>query len=531
MTDPTGSEGKANGEQAGSGEAQQPPASPEQSWPAPPTGLMPVVPDAQSGASAVPPPAYPADPGQPQAPAAAGSYPAEPGYDAPRPYQQHVNRSDGGPAFPPAQQQPYPQQPYGAAPAQGQPPYGATGPQQPYTQPTEQYPTAQQPYAPGQAYPAAGAAYATGQQQYATGQQPYATGQQPYAQPGQPGGQPPKKKRSGLLWGLVGGGALLLVLIVAGIITFATMSASHAPQATVGTFLDQLKAGKAEEALKTSNTPVTSADVLLTDKVYSQVKDKITGYSVLRTVTSGDGAVVDVRVTQPSGAFEQQFQLKQDGTDLLFFPKWVMQPLALGQAQVQVGAPTSAKVTIAGVESTPKKSQITLKALPGQYPVSLASSQYYTAPASVAEVAGFAQAPSKPASLAATLTAAGSKAATDAINDYVNSCVASTDPTPAGCPIGLANASDFANYSNVKWTLVAAPQFTVDSKWSTGWAVTTTVQGSVNFSANATDPDGSNPGVVGFDSPEPFDVGGAITDFTSSGAKYTPSLQDLLNNL
>jgi hypothetical protein len=264
--------------------------------------------------------------------------------------------------------------------------------------------------------------------------------------------------------------------------------------------------------------------------VYAKTADRVSGYSVVRETTSGGDAVVEVKVRQKSGSFEQRFRLRQDGTVLLLFPEWVMRPLALGRVDAQVGAPATAEATVAGIPTPIDKGRVSLRALPGAYRVSLVATTYYTGEPDTSTVAGFGGSLSTSAVVNAGLTSAGNKSAMDAIDSYVSACVASSSPTPAGCTILLGNASDFTDYRNVTWTLDSSPKVIVVTTWSigsdpltTGWTLETTVPGTVSFSADADYSSGGDAGVVTFDSPEQFIVGGAISDVTASGATYHPS--------
>ena len=125
---------------------------------------------------------------------------------------------------PPPQQPPYPQQPYGQQ-SYGQPPYGQQPqPQQPYAQ----QPYAQQPYGQPPASPY-GAPYP---------QQPYGQPVQP-GQPGRPYGwgapppvfPPPKKRRVGLVLGVVGGAIGVGVATIVAIVLIGQNVDSGFPEA------------------------------------------------------------------------------------------------------------------------------------------------------------------------------------------------------------------------------------------------------------------------------------------------------------
>jgi hypothetical protein len=348
------------------------------------------------------------------------------------------------------------------------------------------------------------------------------------SEPESPAGNPPRGARTRLRAALIGGG-VLLVLAAGAVTAFPVGSAAHAPAVPVAKFLNDLEAGKAREALALAHTPVTPADVLLTDSVYAHVKDRVAGFSMLRTQTSGDGAVVEARVRQSNGTSDVRFRLTRVGTDLLVFPRWAMRPMTLGRATAQLDAPADAKATVAGIPVPAQEGRVTLEALPGDYPADIEATPYYTGQTGISVVIGFARTTSTTADVEADLTAAGHASATQAVDAFVAACVASASPAPPGCPIGLSNVSDFANWSNVVWTLVSSPTIVVGNAWEsdgdpeeTGWMVDTTVPGSAQFSADATDPDGSNPVTVTLDGPETVQVGGTIIDVTATGASYVP---------
>jgi len=231
---------------------------------------------------------------------------AAPEHAFPPPGQPDAPQPDGGqpgqaaPALPAA---PQPGQPYGAQPAA---PYGAQPgqPGQPYSDPSTQpyagqpYP-AQQPYGaqPGQPYPA--------QQPYgAQPGQPYAG--QPYA--GQPNGpQPPKKSSKGLLWGLIGGGVVVLiavVLVVALLVVPAISRSSATAADAVKGYLTAVSKSDAKTALGYLES-VPNKD-LLTDEVLkesnklaplghitvAQGKDSSYSSEVAATFTIGDKKIV-----------------------------------------------------------------------------------------------------------------------------------------------------------------------------------------------------------------------------------------------
>ncbi|WP_439902134.1 hypothetical protein [Microbacterium azadirachtae] len=258
---------------------------------APEAAPAPVEPAASSGAETSheqPTEAFPTEAFPPP-----GSYPAPvvPGAAAPgQPSAVQPNdaaQPDPGqpaPEYPAQPTQAYPGQPYGAQPGQpaqpypSQPgqPYGAQ-PGQPYSaQPGQPYGAQPAPTYPGQPY---GAPVA---QQYPG--QPYG------AQPGQaPGGQPPKKASKGLLWGLIGGGAALVIvaiLVVALLVVPALTRSSATAADTVKAYLTAVSKGDAKTALGYLESVPDKK--LLTDSVL-KASDKLGGVSHITVKKGGEG--------------------------------------------------------------------------------------------------------------------------------------------------------------------------------------------------------------------------------------------------
>lgn len=225
--------------------------------------------DAAPGApSPTAPPAHPepgSQPAQPE-PAAEPATPSTPsGGEA---ASEQTTEAYPTEAFPPPGAYPAPAVPGAQAP--GQPTPG-----QPYPQ-----------TAPGSAGPADGAQPYPGQPG-----QPY-PGQpgQPYgAQPGQPypgqpyaaqaGGQPPKKTSKGLIWGLIGGGVavlIVLILIVALLVVPAITRSSVTAADSVKAYLTAVSKGDAKTAL--GYLEGVPDKKLLTDEVL-KASDKLGGVS------------------------------------------------------------------------------------------------------------------------------------------------------------------------------------------------------------------------------------------------------------
>ena len=180
----------------------------------------------------------------------------------PSPYGAQPGQPYGAPAGRPDQGQSYPGQPYVAQPGQGQPAQAYPG--QPYAaQPGQPYPG--QPYAaqPGQPYP---------------------------VQPGQAyAPQPPRKTSKGLLWGLIGGGAALLlvaILVVALLVVPAITRSSVTAADTVKAYLTAVSKGDAKTAL--GYLEGVPDKTLLTDAVLKE-SNRLAPISRISVAKGGEG--------------------------------------------------------------------------------------------------------------------------------------------------------------------------------------------------------------------------------------------------
>jgi hypothetical protein len=219
-----------------------PPAAPD--VPAPPVQPDPVQPDP------VQPPVSQPDPAPPVAPAYPGAAPQAPG----QPYAPQYGQSAGQ------------DQPYGAQPTQAYPDqqYGAQ-PNQPYgAQPTQAY--------PGQPYGA------------------------------QPGG--PKKSSKGLLWGLIGGGVVVLIaiiLVIALLVVPAITRSSVTAADAVKGYLTAISKSDAKTALGYLDT-VGGDKELLTDAVLKE-SNKLAPISHITVKQSkGSSSISDVEASYTIGS-------------------------------------------------------------------------------------------------------------------------------------------------------------------------------------------------------------------------------------
>ncbi len=319
-----------------------------------------------------PPPAPPAPPAAPDIPAPPEQPdpPAQPQAAQPDPPAQPQAAQPEPPAQPQAPQPDPPAQPQAPQPEQvapGAPTYPGAAPQAPgqpyapqYGQPAGQDPTygAQ----PTQPYP--------GQQYGAQPGQPY--GAQPtQAYPGQPyGAQPggPKKSSKGLLWGLIGGGAVVLIaiiLVIALLVVPAITRSSVTAADAVKGYLTAISKSDAKTALGYLDT-VGGDKELLTDAVLKE-SNKLAPISHITVKESkGSSVISDVQASFTIGGKTittsyNAYKIKDD---------W---KISSGVQMISLSSLKGLDSTINGV-STAKLSQAYV--FPGTYKLDLASKYF-----------------------------------------------------------------------------------------------------------------------------------------------------------
>lgn len=335
-------------------------------------------------------------------------------------------------------------------------------------------------------------------------------------------GRPRRRMRRGPLTAVVAGGVAVVLLAVAGVVGYSVESASHAADRPVRAFLDDLTAGRVDDALRAARIEHGADDVLLTDAAYAKASGRVTAYRVAATQTDGDTATVRAYLRQAGRDVAATFTLDKKGTDWGLFPVWQLQAPQLGEVEVTVRGPASTPVEVAGQRvTTSRDGSARLRALPGTYAVTVDGGKWYTAEAGSAPVSGFGATGSVPVTMTTTLTSAGQQAAKQAVDRWVDGCIASTQAAPTGCSFYAYGEDPSYTYSNQKWTLERRPVVTVGTWLSRGWAVTTTTFGRAEYTADI-----SGPGGVGTASAGPMNVNasGYVTGFSDAGATFESAI-------
>jgi len=330
--------------------------------------------------------------------------------------------------------------------------------------------------------------------------------------------RPRRKLGRGPIAAIVAGGAAIVLLAVAGVVGYSVGSSTHSADRPVRAFLDDLTAGRVDDALRAAGIDHDKGDVLLTDAAYAEAEGRVTGYRIAATRDDGDTATVTAYLRQGGRDVSSTFTLDKTGTDWGVFPVWELEAPALGAVDVSVRGPAGTKVLVGGqAVTTSKDGTATLQALPGTYDVTVDGGKWYTADATTSTVSGFGGTASSPVSMTTKLTAAGEQSAKAAVDAWVDGCIASTDAAPKGCSFYAYGEDSAYTYTNQKWTLDTRPTVSVGSWLSGGWVVTTTTYGRATFTADI-----SGPGGVGTASAGPMNVNasGYVTGFTDAGATF-----------
>lgn len=329
-----------------------------------------------------------------------------------------------------------------------------------------------------------------------------------------------RRRRTGLLLGLIGGGVLVLGLFAGVGMWSVSEYNAHTPQAAARPYLEALVSGNVADIKRLGHISTTSP--LVTQDAYSETNGHITAFSARTAARDSTSAQVTVTYTQDGSRHSELLSMKRVGTDLLLFPKWRLEPVTLPSVRVDLSAPKGAGVTVNGIAVGSESGGTALvSVLPGDYTVGIGENPDYTATeqsVTVSNLTAPSNASEKSVSLTATLTDAGSKAAIAATNAWVASCIAQPTYAPAGCSFGLVNDHPEYHLSNQKWTLVTAPDVAIGA-WAEeggGWLVTTTSPGEATYRADLSTDNGRYGEMYSVD-PLKVKVAGVVTGFDAHG--------------
>ena len=300
-----------------------------------------------------------------------------------------------------------------------------------------------------------------------------------------------RKRLAAAVVAVAGAGALVAVAAI----VLAVVRAGNGPEATVRAYLDDVIAGRAQEAVEevSPNVP-NDARALLADEVYQKASGRIDTYSVVSTQTRGDAALVEVELGQDGRTQRHTFTVSKREPGLLD-DNWtvdsgslvrpitvsvnVKNPQLLVNGVAVQAAPSEVRVSSgawgSGSEATKRPdgwpsdraTTATFYALPGVYTVGLGqqSPLIEAAEESVPLTIG-AQAPAS-----AQLQARPSEAFRDqldaSVTALVDRCLARTALSPSivdrECPFSRMGWSGY-DYRNVRWTLTRPATYEVGGR-------------------------------------------------------------------
>lgn len=266
-----------------------------------------------------------------------------------------------------------------------------------------------------------------------------------------------RAKRALIGLGIVGGLGLI------GLIAFSIVGSSISdPEKRAEDYLDALVDGNVEEAL--SLAPVDgdeAGEALLTNAVYAEAEDRITGYEITDVEEYGDTVTVTVDLQGVEDGDDVQLSLEEDGQRALFFSDWKVAEGGLA-SEVTVTVPEqSESLTVNGVEIPAGAGQeLEFWALPGSYAFDpYGDSKWLESAESVTTVPG-----SSYGMYAELETPQPSEELTELVQtqmeEWVNGCMAATEVDPADCPQSVYGSGE--RQRNVTWKLDTMPTLVWD---------------------------------------------------------------------
>lgn len=311
---------------------------------------------------------------------------------------------------------------------------------------------------------------------------------------------------------LIAGGALVLVII--GIVVIVSLvSAAHSPKAAVSSYLDDLVAGDAEQAMLRVDGAADSP--FLTDAVYAKADNRVTRYEVTDTRESGSTAQVTVDITTRSGGWTDVIPLtKVKG-------EWAIDGRTLPTVQLSWFAPDGFGLSVNGVELPAKDiiGQNTFAVLPGAYDITQTTPNdvYAVAPQKLDIPSFVAAGAPEQVDLSVKLTDEGVTAANRALKTFLANCIKQNRPVPKGhCGFGVNTGGK--KYTTNKWTISTPPRADFAAFDGQSWEVITTKPGIFKYR-------GTNSSYIGTATIKGYEYVGYIT-FDGEVATFTSTYEE-----
>jgi hypothetical protein len=298
----------------------------------------------------------------------------------------------------------------------------------------------------------------------------------------------PQAKRRLTIGLSVGGGAILLVILVAIAVSILNTSV-FSPDRPVRAYLDDLVTGNAAHAIRDGGLSKSAAtDAVLTKGMSSKTHGRVTSYSITGVTTSSETGEVTVTERQGGRSSSTTYTVQKSGTTALFFPNWKLSSVALPTLSVQVSNGVEALdvngVTVSLSKSEKSAGEVDLRAFPGDYTVGLGGgSKWLTATSHSVSISAGGIGSTADASVEVRPSAALKTEVTNQIATFLAKCAAETTLNPPGCPL---ESFGFGTVSHVAWKITSVPPVTLTADGSK-WDVTADTTGEATVSYDESD--------------------------------------------
>ena len=280
-------------------------------------------------------------------------------------------------------------------------------------------------------------------------------------------------------------GAAALLIIAGSVAGGIVRSSVFGPQNVATAYLDALEKGNATTALKVLGSSADVGDGMLSNDIFGLATDRIEDAAISDVTIEGDVAQIEVHFKQGGIADSAVLKLTRTSTSWLIADQWSI--LNAEPGQIDVYTPSSlGDIEIEANGSsvgTTSDDELSLSAFPGTYEVTIPATDYFEESSVTYVVSGllggYGEFESSDDTFTATATAEYEASALDAVNTLITTCLAAGDTESDECPY-LGYSSSY--YSNVTYTLVTAPELTVDLSYEPGGlTVSTDTYGVVNM--------------------------------------------------
>ncbi|TFD23487.1 hypothetical protein [Cryobacterium lyxosi] len=266
-------------------------------------------------------------------------------------------------------------------------------------------------------------------------------------------------------------GAAALLIIAASVAGGIVRSSVFGPQNVANAYLDALEKGNATTALKLLGSSADAGDGMLSNEIFGLATDRIEDAAISEVTITENVAQIEVHFKQGGVSDSSVLKLTRTSTDWLIADNWSILNAEPGQIDVY----TPAKLDDVSLEAngmsvgTTKNDGLTLPAFPGTYEVTIPATDYFEESSVTYVVSGllggYGEFESSDDEFTAAPTAKYEAAALAAVNTLITTCLAAGDAASDDCPY-MGYISSY--YSNVVYTLVTAPDLTVDLSYEDG---------------------------------------------------------------